>query len=201
MRGVIFLDRCLITFGKLFILTIIYYNCNNILIQFSDYQFLARLSRQLNHSILSTNMLHIPTLPGLLNRIKLCCSASWDLFEAKRRFLEHPSLADWLHTEVFGNQKLKIGVGEEFQTPGRTLKLRFDPIRETFLSSVNRIRLMDWTYFPSNWAQRYIPAMPEKHMRSLLACFESFFGRELDLYRRYQLPKMSAAEYSRQIYL
>lgn len=47
----------------------------------------------MNVSIVGTCMPHIPTLQALLNRIKLGCMASWDLFEVKRRFTKHSSLA------------------------------------------------------------------------------------------------------------
>ncbi|KAH9408928.1 hypothetical protein TYRP_011201 [Tyrophagus putrescentiae] len=183
-------------------------------VHYCDFKRLCSLSRRLEGAILGTNKPHIPTLANLLNRLRLCCTVSWDLFEARRRFVEHPSIAGWLHTEIIGGVSSSSSSSNSsfssaqqrrrsttstskasqvkfaaYPEPPLIARLSYDPISESYLTTSDPIRLINWSDFPLNWRGRYLPAIPERYLRNLLqtksftSMVECFFRTPIDRYQ------------------
>ena len=72
----------------------------NLNAHYRDYCRLLKFARKLDHFVLGTPRPHIPTLGGLVNRLRLCCMVSWDLADADRKFVEHPSIAGMFEPEM-----------------------------------------------------------------------------------------------------
>lgn len=166
-------------------------------VHFRDLKRLYRLCRRLENSILGTNKPHIPSLSNVINRLRLGCVISWDLYEANRRFVEHPSIAEWLQTEVIDvNIKKREKAKQMDNVYKRTFvnqslfaRLTYDPLAESYLTNSDPIQLINYQEFPSNWRGRYVPAIPERYLQKLLQSgsftnmVEYFFYKPIEEYQ------------------